>query len=198
MFIERCHQRGLTLIELIVFIVVVSIGLAGILSVLNYTTRNSANPMILKQQVAIAESLLEEIESKAFTYCDPNDANVTTASAPVVSSTGCATTVQGLTAPTGKSRYDVTNPYDNVGDYGGFSMTGIVSPNTGNTVISGLGNYTASVALTNVGGNTWTNITVAYPSDVIRIDVTVTAPTGSGASPITLTGYRFRYAPNSP
>ncbi|MBK9218480.1 MAG: prepilin-type N-terminal cleavage/methylation domain-containing protein [Uliginosibacterium sp.] len=79
-------QRGLTLIELVVFIVVISVGLAGILGVLSLVNRDTVNPMLLKQQVAIAESLLEEVQSKPFTFCDPDDANVETA----LNSAGCA------------------------------------------------------------------------------------------------------------
>ncbi|MCE9569660.1 MAG: type II secretion system GspH family protein, partial [Rhodocyclales bacterium] len=44
----RHRQHGLTLIELIVFIVIVSVALAGVLSVLNLTARSSADPMIRK------------------------------------------------------------------------------------------------------------------------------------------------------
>ena len=47
-------QRGLTLVELIFFIVVVSFGLAGILLVLNQSTSRSADPMVRKQLLAIA------------------------------------------------------------------------------------------------------------------------------------------------
>lgn len=179
-------QQGLTLIELVVFIVVISIGLAGILAALNMTTRNSVNPMIFKQQVAIAESLLEEIESKPFTYCDPDDPNVTTATG----TSGC-TTAQGLSPTSGESRYSQTAPFDNVGDYNGFSMSGIRSPTDSSTVLSGLGNYSASVAITQVG----TTMGLSDNTAALRIDVTVTAPTQNS---ITLTGFRYRYAPNSP
>jgi len=55
------RQRGFTLIELIIFIVVVSAGMAGILSVMNVTVKSSADPMVRKQAIASAESLLEEI-----------------------------------------------------------------------------------------------------------------------------------------
>jgi len=58
--------RGFTLIELIIFIVVVSAALAGILSVMNTTVKASADPLVRKQAVAIAESLLEEIMLKAY------------------------------------------------------------------------------------------------------------------------------------
>ena len=59
-------QRGFTLIELIIFIVVVSIGMAGILGVMNTTVKSSADPMVRKQALAIAESLLEEIVQKEY------------------------------------------------------------------------------------------------------------------------------------
>jgi MSHA pilin protein MshD len=62
----RLPQRGFTLIELIIFIVVVSIGMAGILGVMNTTVKSSADPMVRKQALAIAESLLEEIVQKDY------------------------------------------------------------------------------------------------------------------------------------
>ena len=48
--------------------------------------RHSADPIVRKQALAIAESLLLEIEQQAFTWCDPQDANVVTAT----SAAGCA------------------------------------------------------------------------------------------------------------
>lgn len=58
------RQTGLTLVELIIFIVVISVGIVGILSVMNLTTRASADPMVRKQAMAMAEAVLEEILSK--------------------------------------------------------------------------------------------------------------------------------------
>lgn len=63
-------QGGFTLIELIVFIVVISVGIVGILSVKNVTVKSSADPMVRKQAAALAESILEEIMLKA--YDDPD------------------------------------------------------------------------------------------------------------------------------
>ena len=57
-------QRGVTLIELIVFVVIISVGVVGILSVMNVTTRSSADPVIRKQAMAMAEAILEEVLSK--------------------------------------------------------------------------------------------------------------------------------------
>ena len=56
MCMTRPRQRGFTLVELIIFIVVVGAGLAGILSVSNQVVRSSADPMLTKQSVALAES----------------------------------------------------------------------------------------------------------------------------------------------
>lgn len=64
------RQRGFTLIELIIFIVVVGAGLAGILSVMDTVVKSSADPMVRKQAMALADSILEEILQKE--YQDPD------------------------------------------------------------------------------------------------------------------------------
>jgi MSHA pilin protein MshD len=66
----RSRSRGFTLIELIIFIVVVGAGLAGILSVMNTVVKSSADPMVRKQAAAAAESILEEIMLKSYVH-DP-------------------------------------------------------------------------------------------------------------------------------
>ena len=42
----RYAQRGLTLIELVIYIVVVLVGLTGVLTVLDTTVRGSADPVV--------------------------------------------------------------------------------------------------------------------------------------------------------
>ncbi len=58
------NNKGVTLIELIVAIVVISIALVGVLSVINYTTLHSADPVLRHQAIAIAEAYMEEISLK--------------------------------------------------------------------------------------------------------------------------------------
>ena len=55
MSMNKYGQRGFTLIEVIIFIVVVAAGLAGILSVSNTVVKSSADPVVRKQTIAIAE-----------------------------------------------------------------------------------------------------------------------------------------------
>lgn len=62
----KADQRGLTLIELIVVMIVVSVALVGLMSVINYTTRHSADPVLRHQAIAIAEAYMEEIVLKEF------------------------------------------------------------------------------------------------------------------------------------
>jgi MSHA pilin protein MshD len=189
-------QAGISLIELLMFIVIVSVGLAGILSVMNVTTRASADPLLRKQAAAIAESLLEEVELHPFTYCDPDDALAATAT----SSAGCTgglagsedklpLTFEGVAPP--ETRY--ADPrFDNVSDYNGFAMNNGIVDIT-NTTIAGLESYSASVTVTQVGASPQFAGLSLPNEDVLQIDVRVTS--GSNVD-ITVTGYRFRYSPN--
>jgi MSHA pilin protein MshD len=56
----------MTLIELIVFIVIVSVGLAGVLAALNVAVKGSADPLQPKQALAIAEGLMEAVLLKPY------------------------------------------------------------------------------------------------------------------------------------
>lgn len=181
------RQRGLSLIELILFILIVSIALVAILLLMNTTAARSSDPLVRKQVLAIAEALLEEVQLMPFTYCDPDDANVTTAT----SAAGCATTPEALGAEPGETRYSTTTPFDNVNDYDGFAMAGI--RDIGGSVIPALSSYGATVTVT-PDALPGTGLTVAS-AESLRIAVTVTGP---GNESVTLEGYRTRYGPNSP
>ena len=57
-FAPSSIQRGLTFVELIFFIA--SFGLIDVLTVLNVSSR-SADPLVRKQLLAVAESVMEEV-----------------------------------------------------------------------------------------------------------------------------------------
>jgi MSHA pilin protein MshD len=180
---ERRKSRGLSLVELIVFIVVVSAAVAGVLAALNLATRASADPMIQKQTLAIAEAVLEEVQLMPFTYCDPDDANAATA----LSAADCATTAEAIGREPGETRLDAVTPFDNVNDYHDFGMSGTITDIAGNA-IPGLTGYAVSVSVSALALGT------VPASDSLLITVTATGP---GATTVVLHGYRTRYAPNA-
>jgi MSHA pilin protein MshD len=55
------RDRGFTLAEIVVLIVVLSVALVGVLLVFQTTVRGSADPQVRKQALAAAEALLDEI-----------------------------------------------------------------------------------------------------------------------------------------
>jgi MSHA pilin protein MshD len=181
---RTARQRGISLLELIMFIIIVSIGVTALLLVFNTTLAKSVDPMIQKQMLAIAESLLEEVEAKPFTYCDPDDANAASAA----NAAGCATTAEAMGPEAGpETRTSTTIPFDNVNDYGAGLIINPITDLTG-TAIAGLGAYSATIAVAAVALGT------VPATDSLQITVTVTGP---GNNSLVLQGYRTRYAPNA-
>lgn len=181
---RRLAARGATLVELVVFIVVIGGALAGVLRVFVTATANSADPMVRRQALAIAESLLEEVQLMPFTFCDSEDANVETAT----STAGCAGAADAIGPEAGETRF-ASPPFDHVNDYHGYAMAGGIVDVT-NTAVAGLGAYSASVSVAAAALHTIT----AGSGDALRITVTVTGP---GGVSVALAGWRSRHAPNS-
>lgn len=195
-------QSGFTFVELIMFVVIVSIGVAGILSVFYVTTQKSADPAARKQLIAIAEAMLEEVELMPFTCRDPDDATASDASV-ALAGNNCVNggTMEATGPEAGETRYHATTPFDNVNDYNGFDTAtatpaGIIDPSQ---TLAGPAGYRAVVAVTAQALATGGNLIAANDGNgfaqSLLINVTVTSPRGDS---ITLSGYRTRYAPTSP
>lgn len=158
------RQFGLTLIELIVFMVIISVGVTGMLSVMNVTTKYSVDPMVRKQALSVAEAVMDEVLAKEF-----------------ANPTGGFTEASSTCAN--------RNLYDDVVDYNCFktsSANRISGANTlGASSIASLAAYSASVDIDT--GTAALGLTGG--TQVITIKVTVT---GNGQN-IALTGYRTNY-----
>lgn len=158
------RQRGISLIELIVFIVIVSTAMAGILLVMDRVTRSSADPLIRKQALAVAESMLEEIRLQDLSG---------------VACTGTLGVNAVRTAVTSACAYD------------GYSTTGGVKDFSTNAVVAGLENYNITgVTVTNlsaIGAGTFGGTSIPAGSGV---EITVTVADSFGVGPVQATGYR--------
>lgn len=177
------RMRGLTLIELIVFIIIVSVALTGIVTVYTTVIRNSVDPLRQKQAFAAGESMLEEIMNKNF--CDP-DTEVLPA-AGVSSPATCGVHTTEAT----RAEYDDVTDYDgynsNSGGLcaaGGIGIKELVTPAS---VV--LANYDLSVAVAVPAAN-FAPVADAVTPTNHRI-VTVTVRDCQTNNSYTLTGYKF-------
>ena len=190
----RWRQRGVSLIELVLFIVIVGVASAAILGVMSLTTRQSADPQLRKQALAIAEAMLEEIELARFTYCDPRYEVAETAT----SVAACVADVMvdgkpvSTPVPDKAGREDTTigRPYYNVSDYVAAYGKPMEYGTDAQNIIWAAGSpqkYIASVTITEEALNG------LAATESLHIQVTVPY----ADQKIVLDGYRVRYAPNS-
>lgn len=194
--LPRVRQAGLTLIELIVVIVVISVAVVGVLSVMSFAAERNADPVQHKQALLIAEALVEEVALARFTFCQPDDANATTAS----SAAGCATSPEAVGAA------GSTRPHFNVNDYvAAFGVPASFTAGDTSGVITDIhgvrlfgSGYSAKVTITpNASlGPPGRVIAGAAGADTNLLHISVRVAYGTGQS-IVLDRYRTRYAPNS-
>jgi MSHA pilin protein MshD len=143
------RNHGFTLIEVIIFIVVVTVGLVGILSVMDTSVRSSADPMVRKQTLAIAESMLEEILQKEFADPDGNNAGEA-------------------------GRAD----WDNVADYNGYATAAGIEDSAG-TAVPNLGGYNIAPPVVVAVAAAGTDNANLIAAGARRVTVSVTGPGGT-------------------
>lgn len=111
------RSQGFTLPEVIIAIVVIGVGLAGLVTALNTTLRHSADPLVRKQLLAVAEELMEEIQLKPYT------------SATNTAAAGCGRVT-----------------FNDITDYHGYATTGRICDIEGNQ-IAALAGYSVSITV---------------------------------------------------
>ena len=111
-------QRGMTLIELVFAIVIISVAVAGVLRVYITAVRSSADPMVAKQMLAIAEGMVEEIALKPY----------------------------GVVAASGTPATCARNTFNDIWDYQGYATSGVICDVDGNTLPT-LNGYSVNVTV---------------------------------------------------
>lgn len=168
--------RGFTLIELIIGLVVLSIGVTAFLNLIITTTRHSADPMIQQQAHAIAQAYMEEILAQPF--CDPDFS----ANCPAACTSGTACT-------TCNSVEGARSSYDAVCDYSGLT-DGTGARDFSGALIGGLGSYNVSVAVDD-SAVTLSGLSSAS-GQLVEITVTVTHDTQTSIN-AALKAYKVNY-----
>jgi len=112
------RASGFTLIEMIIAIVIISVGLAGVLLAFNTAVKSSADPLIHKQMLAVAEEMMEEILLK-----------------PYVAPVGATGAISGCNRASA----------DDVSDYASYTNQPVCDID--GTPVPGLTGYTVSVAV---------------------------------------------------
>lgn len=116
---ERRNQAGVSLVEVVLFILVIGIALAAVVNVFIVANRGSADPVLHRQALAIAQAFLDEIRGKD--YANPPG---------------------GYSGPYNAA---TRNLFDDVMDYHGYDQTGITD--LSNQPLTGLEGYRVRVAV---------------------------------------------------
>lgn len=113
--LEHCRQRGVTLIELIVFITVIALALGALLGVYRYSVVNSVDPLVRVRLLESAQSRLDVVMAQ------PYDANTPPGGVPACESQA----PPGQTTPPVCADAGGVSSFDGVSDtpYPGYSRT---------------------------------------------------------------------------
>ena len=214
-FNHNIYQKGISLIELVIFIVIMSVALTGITLIYINTTKYSADPMVRIRSIELAQSTLEEILLKAYDENTPvggdcvrfpsGSSRCVTASNPTATATLGADADELPITPPSRAIFDDVDDYHNLA-YCGLSGTADAActdtcidmvDESGNLIDDRYRGYAICIRVSFAGG-AGTEISSAAPgaatnvllNDAKRIDVIVTDPLNSR---VRLSAYRLNF-----
>ena len=123
--VKRSASYGFTLIELILFIVIVGVATTGLFAAINSSTVNNVNPLFQVRALELAQAQMDEIFGKRYDDKSPNG--------------GFPPCDSGESGALACDSSDVKADLSDVDDYDGFA-----------TVPAGYAGYTISVVVSNV------------------------------------------------
>ena len=198
------RQNGFSLIELVMFIVIVSIAVAAIAQIYSTNVMHSPEPLLREKALKLANFYMDEIMGKRWeentpagggcietgsNYCTTYCAALTFPDCNFCTRTGGACVAPATIAALATNEEGLRSDFDDVDDYRSGSLSATPSfPNAagvnGESPLPDVGGFTVAVTIAQValGG--------IPASDVRRIVVTVTNPVGDS---LVLTRYRINF-----
>ncbi|TCS41645.1 prepilin-type N-terminal cleavage/methylation domain-containing protein [Reinekea marinisedimentorum] len=178
---SKAQQRGVTLVEMIIAIVIISIAAVALLQGLGQQTRNNVDPMIQSQAQMLARQYLAEVSTKSF--FDPSgdprlDPNLSEAE------------VNNAISDQSESSNANRALWNNLYEYDGYSSA--IYELNGTTPVSGLSGYSVAIDIDISNGlalGTLSN-SATCPPVIALIEVVVTDPRNQQTK---LSGYRTAY-----
>ncbi len=206
-------QAGLSLIEAIIFILIIAVGLTGVISVYLYTTRHSADAMLSLKTVELSQAILDEIRSKGYDENTPAGGGCIGSGVDTACNSSTAFSTFGIDAGESRSRFDDVDDYHNLA-YCGAGVTNPPSPcapgscpaspngfidETGTSIENNYSGYSACIQVSYAGtelnnfaalGAT-TNTPLTMPvNDAKRIDLIIRDPLDAR---LTFTTYKANF-----
>ena len=200
-------QSGLSLIEAIIFILIISIGLTGIISVYLYTTSNSANTMLSLKTVELSQALMDEILSKSYDEKTPTGGGCVGSGANTACNSSTALSAFGIDGVESRPNFNDVDDYHDIAYCG----AGITTPaanctsctnmldGSGNDISANYSGYSVCIRVSFAGnemntvalgaGTTYASFTVAS-NDAKRIDIFVRVPLDAA---LTFTAYKANF-----
>lgn len=147
-------QRGATLVELVMTIVIISVAIAGVVGAFALISGRSADPLNQTRAVELAQLYMDEIISKKYDDATPQG----------------GTPKYSGSCNIGPEGGETRDSFDDVDDYHNTSDS---PPESAEAVLNGYNGFAVDVTVTCAGGE------VGLPaSEAKRVDLSITAPGG--------------------
>jgi MSHA pilin protein MshD len=181
---DLTKNRGFTLIELVITLVILAIGVTAFTQLMNASTIASVDPMVRQQAHAVAQSYLEEVLLNSF--CDPD---LSTDCPTFCTGANICSTCGGSASPLpAETRVD----FDDVCDYNVINDSG-ARDQFGNPIFPPdfpLANYNVNVTVDD-SGVVLSGLSSAN-GKVVRVDVNVTHAQNPNVD-VTLSAYKTNF-----
>ena len=172
-FLYKRRQQGVSLVELVISIVILSIAMVAVMSSFSVSMKHSADPLWRNKTLKLAQVYLDEILSKNYDHATP------VGGVPFVAAPSCLASYLGPDSTETRAVFNDVDDYDGLADSPPVSLTGSLD--------SSYNDY--SVAIT-VACDTGDLVAASGTNHAKKIVVIVTPP---NESPVSFSAYKGNF-----